>query len=654
MLPVTPAAAVDAAAVGTDGAASVAGRSSEKKIVYYGWSSRDTRYVREHWREMEKMPFDGIGIGVALDPSGPTRGNGSTGNLLAWQTFGTTTFRLDDFREAIADLRAPAWTRFTENFLPVAIATRDQDQGLNWFDDARWATIENNWRVLLTIARQGGCRGLLLDPEHYDYECELFSYRHHRAQRIDRSFGDYSAQARERGRQLGAAAREIYPDITVGMLYGYTIAARDVASGRALEDTRYALLPAFLDGLLEGSAPEARFVDLWEFGHTHSRRDQFRDGIEAIRNRALAVTANPELYRAKIQAGLSIRIDPDSTGERVQQAVSAALSLSDRYVWIYSEKSPRFFPMQDAFSDYPAAISAAREMPADSGQESTSAGAGPLLPGVLALGGVAGIMFTALPRRDAGSVAGGRLPIPASGLWPSVRGTAAFYRLPRLAAHAIFWSPVLLFALLVAAIALPATRERLIAMMNENQPIELLTFVFLFWAGVLGIFVAKKARGISPVIASFHALLAVALLFVAMEEVAWGQFFFGFATPGWMEQINSQGVVTLHNLRGFDSRTEILRVIFGAAGLAGIWMTCVRPERKILVPAVLSLWFVVILGHSLVDLWNDYFTIEKLFDHLVGELSEAVEMMIGIVALLFVWLDGRRLSTTAPNQIPNQ
>ena len=234
-----------------------------KKVIYYGWNTRDTAYVAEHWAEMEQTPFDGIGISIALDRARPTVGDGSTANLLGWQIFGAKEFSRAAFNDAVADLQKPRWTRFTENFLPLAIATRDQNDGLSWFEERRWATIEMNWRVLLEIAREGRCRGLLLDPEHYDYECELFSYRDHRAKVADRSFEDYVAAARRRGRQLGTAVREVFPHITIGLLYGYTLPARELPPGGILAEARYALLPAFLDGLLESSAPDAKFVDLW-------------------------------------------------------------------------------------------------------------------------------------------------------------------------------------------------------------------------------------------------------------------------------------------------------------------------------------------------------------------------------------------------------
>lgn len=419
---------------------------SEKKIIYYGWNTRDSAYVAAHWAEMEQMPFDGIGIGIALDRARPTTGDGSTGNLLGWQLFGSTAFQLDDFREAISDLQTPGWTRFTANFLFVAIATRDQDRGLSWFDDARWATIENNWRVILTIAREGGCRGLFLDPEHYDYECELFNYSDHRAQRAARSFDEYTAQARARGRQLGAAVREVFPAITIGLLYGYTLPARELRHGQLRENARYALLPAFFDGLLEASAPSATFVDLWEFGHGYKKRRQFLEARDEILNRALAVSENPAIYRASITAGMSLRIDfqaprtrwqtqfPERnyfSPARFERALRGALEASDRYVWIYSEANPHFFPPARLPPEYLEAIRAARRPAPPSPARASVLPLSVGLVGVLALS--VWIPATRARRRSEVAPCGTMRVLIVTGIFPPDRGGPASY-VPKMAA----------------------------------------------------------------------------------------------------------------------------------------------------------------------------------------------------------------------------
>ncbi|HEX8679317.1 MAG TPA: hypothetical protein VF683_05135, partial [Chthoniobacterales bacterium] len=84
------------------GSSAAASAPNEKKLIYYGWNTRDSLYVSQHWSEMEQMPFDGIAIGIALDRSRPTVGDGSTGNLLGWQVFGASAFNLGSFSAAIA------------------------------------------------------------------------------------------------------------------------------------------------------------------------------------------------------------------------------------------------------------------------------------------------------------------------------------------------------------------------------------------------------------------------------------------------------------------------------------------------------------------------------------------------------------------------
>jgi glycosyltransferase involved in cell wall biosynthesis len=419
--------------------------AAEKKVIYHGWNTRDSGYVAQHWAEMEEMPFDGIGIGIALDRARPTVGDGSTGNLLGWQVFGARAFRQKDFTAATRDLQQPRWQRFTDNFLPLSIATRDQDAGLSWFDDRRWATIENNWRVLLTIAREGHCRGLLLDPEHYDYECELFNYRHHRAQRADRSFADYAAQARTRGRQLGAAVRELYPDIIISLLYGYHLAVREARDGEPREVWRYALLPAFLDGLIEASAPRAQFVDLWEFGHGYKKSGQFLKGREEIKNATLAGTAIPAVYRSALSPGMSLRIDYEAprnpwqttsltrnyfSPARFESALRGALEASDRYVWIYSEENPKFFPPASLPGAYLDAFRAARQSPLKSRASI------PLIPIMAGLGSLL-LFILWLPRRArrraAVAPSGAMRVLFVTGIFPPDGGGPASY-VPRIAA----------------------------------------------------------------------------------------------------------------------------------------------------------------------------------------------------------------------------
>src|SRR5262249_21431760 len=144
-----------------------------KKLIYYGWGIHDTQYVRDSWRQMEEMPFDGTGISVAIDRQAWQKGKTGTDNQLGWQVMGQRSFREEEFRDAITDLKEAKWTRFTDNFLPAAFCTGPA-RGLNWFDEQWWHIVVNNFTVLAKIAAEGGMKGLILDPEHYS-KCDLFS-----------------------------------------------------------------------------------------------------------------------------------------------------------------------------------------------------------------------------------------------------------------------------------------------------------------------------------------------------------------------------------------------------------------------------------------------------------------------------------------------
>lgn len=128
-----------------------------------------------------------------------------------------------------------------------------------------------------------------------------------------------------------------------------------------------------------------------------------------------------------------------------------------------------------------------------------------------------------------------------------------------------------------------------------------------------------------------------------MEEVAWGQHFFGFDTPGVFKSINKQNELTIHNINGLHGHSEFFRIIFGLGGLLGICLNGYIKAQKIAVPRILLSYFLIITIVAGLDLYNDYFPIEKGFDRGVRWMSEIIEALIGIAGLFYVWLMDRKL-----------
>jgi hypothetical protein len=332
-----------------------------KKLIYYGWGLRDTQYIRDHWREMEETPFDGTGIIVAVDRQAWQQGKTDTTDQLGWQVMGKRAFRSEEFGDALADLKVPQWQRFTDNFLPIILSAAQSAAGLNWFDDDRWRVVAQNFAVVAQIAAAGGLKGLILDPEHYNYA--LFRYADQRRQ-VDRPFADYVGMARRRGREAMTAVAAHLPKAVLLSLYAYTLPFSELERGKRLEDITYSLLPAFYDGLLEAMPAGAFLVDGYEAAYAFQERRQFLDGYRRIRQDVVRLSAVPELYRARVQAGFGLWLDYGGkvghfSPAELRQAVSAALEVSDGYVWIYSH-GPRFFPAANVDPSYIEALGEAR------------------------------------------------------------------------------------------------------------------------------------------------------------------------------------------------------------------------------------------------------------------------------------------------------
>ena len=206
--------------------------------------------------------------------------------------------------------------------------------------------------------------------------------------------------------------------------------------------------------------------------------------------------------------------------------------------------------------------------------------------------------------------------------------------------NVIMIAPIIIIFLQAVFLMLPTTRNLSLWMLEENHPVELLTFIILVVGGVVGLLLALKTKrcGEKSLVYGFYVIFSIGLLFIAMEEVAWGQWFFGFETPDAWRSINHQGETTIHNIRGLHGHAGILRLAFGAGGLIGVWLSFYPSFRKIGVPALLLPWFIIVTAHSSVEVFDDFVAIQNQFDYLMNRTSELIELLIAITGFLYVQL----------------
>jgi hypothetical protein len=213
----------------------------------------------------------------------------------------------------------------------------------------------------------------------------------------------------------------------------------------------------------------------------------------------------------------------------------------------------------------------------------------------------------------------------------------------------VLWSitlyPVFIIGIYAILLSIPQTHDVALWTTWENRPVELATFVFFVFGGFYGLSLAWRLgrAGHSLFVRAFYAIFSLALLFIGMEEIAWGQWFFGYETPAMLERINAQGELTLHNIRGVSGHSEAMRVAFGVAGLLGIALGYRSRFRSIGVPILLLSHFAIITIHSGIDLCADFWGVPTSLDNFTDETGEVVEMLIAMAAVTYLWLNRRTL-----------
>jgi len=348
------------ALAGTVALAADAGIPRPRSLILTGWDNPDTAQFARDLHSLEGLPFDGVVLYA--------NGKGADGAAFNTQAaFGSNHWDEACLDQARADLKGVHSNRLTENFLIFGANPGSVD----WFNDAGWREIQAHCRQLARVARQGGLRGLLFDPENYTDPFKQFDYSR-QARHAEHSFADYCLKARQRGRETMEAIAGEFPDAVVlsYFLAGQCARRDNIRDVRPdLEAYWYGLLPAFLNGWLDRIPVTMTLVDGNESAYHYNSEAAFEAGFVRIKNACLGLIEpeNRPKYRAQVQAGHGIYLDgyiypPDSKWyldpqgatrvKRLEENVTHALDTADRYVWIYGEHA-RWWPPAQAGAKAP-------------------------------------------------------------------------------------------------------------------------------------------------------------------------------------------------------------------------------------------------------------------------------------------------------------
>ena len=211
-----------------------------------GVSARPSR-VLENRDYIESLPVDGIVMNVPASWQAMSPGRVVTGAELKRDL------------QPLAEFNAG----FEANYLNVFT-----DRPGDLADDAAWAQVTENWRLIAREAKEAGFAGIIFDNEEYQGEWENFPEDYPAATMADLPL--YQALAAWRGREIMEAINEEFPDAEVGVMHGpYRSVPRvdgapEAISLQAGGSDLYEMAGPFFTGLLEGMGDGQTLIDMGE------------------------------------------------------------------------------------------------------------------------------------------------------------------------------------------------------------------------------------------------------------------------------------------------------------------------------------------------------------------------------------------------------
>jgi hypothetical protein len=320
-----------------------------KKIIEYGWDVPYPDFVRDNIREMEKQPFEGLIF--------RTKGFDHVFDVRPWNK--------TDLQPQLDTLAQIKWQKFTDNFLTLYAANQWK---MDWFNDDQWKVIVENMKLFSFAVQSAHCVGVCFDPEPYGNNPWAYP-----GQYQDKSFGQVADKVRQRGQQFMTALQEHKSEVKVLSFFLMALFANVVDQPdpavrvQRLQKNSYAMLPAFVVGMLEGAAPGSLLIDGNESAYYHESPLEFYKDYHLMRQRALTLVPEPlrKKYNAQVQAGMALYIDqtlarrtdrkitsnyltPDQQLKFFEHNVYYTLTTTDEYVWCYSERMNWWLPPEKA------------------------------------------------------------------------------------------------------------------------------------------------------------------------------------------------------------------------------------------------------------------------------------------------------------------
>lgn len=283
--------------------------ATANKYVAGGWefAGADVETLLARADELDRTPFDGFI--VYFEAKGRDGLCLTSRNLIHQRAW--------DYEE-VSSLEAryrklTSHRSFANSFMNSYRAPTNR---VDWTDDASWARIANNMRVIARLAKRSGFAGLQMDPEDYHDQHQYLCRDKKRDGGL--AYAELSKKVRARARQVFGPVFEEFPDVKL-LSYWFLTMDRKYVLGmdgrhlrKMLESDERDLWPHFVDGIFDVLPPTATLVDGCENGYIYSaRRNEYDQAALQARN-DLVWLLSPEnrvKYRAQMQMSFGVYLD---------------------------------------------------------------------------------------------------------------------------------------------------------------------------------------------------------------------------------------------------------------------------------------------------------------------------------------------------------
>ena len=227
---------------------------------------------------------------------------------------------------------------------------------------------------------------------------------------------------------------------------------------------------------------------------------------------------------------------------------------------------------------------------------------------------------------------------------------------------ALFLVPlfILLFAFLINSVSVnlyltffgsDADYVSLFGFYTQGAYGEWIQFASYSFAGVVGISTWRLLResGLKKE-SMLIALFIIGCLFMALEEISYGQWIFGWESPAFFQEINAQKETNLHNMTFMN--THALFMIVGFFGSVA-WVYKHISKRRLVTDLVCPDWtyasyfFPVFLFYLYYDYIRPYLLIVGNENFIIGNEQELFELILSFGFLLLSISNYRKVATVS-------